>query len=75
MFERCARCGTPSATRMSFDYDARSVWLDDIVGPVPAGAGWPMCDRHADRLTPPVGWTLIDRRGSEPRLFAALEVA
>lgn len=60
---------------MSFDYAARSVWLDDIAGPVHAGTGWPMCDRHADRLTPPVGWTLVDRRGPERRLFASLEVA
>jgi len=71
MFERCVRCGAPSAARMSFDYDARSVWLDDGA----ERSGWPMCDAHADRLTPPVGWKLTDRRGSERRLFASLEVA
>jgi hypothetical protein len=75
MFERCVRCGAPSAIRMSFDYGGRVVWLDDIVEPIPVGTGWPMCDAHADRLTPPMGWTLVDRRRSERRLFASLEVA
>jgi hypothetical protein len=75
MFERCVRCGAPSAIRMCFDYGARTVWLDDIVERIRSGAGWPMCDDHADRLTPPVGWDLIDRRGPERRLFTSLEVA
>jgi hypothetical protein len=60
---------------MSYDYEARSVWLDDIVEPIRTGTGWPMCDDHAERMTPPVGWILVDRRGSERRLFSSLEVA
>jgi hypothetical protein len=53
---------------MSFDYAARAVWLEDLdanhVGP-----GHPLCVDHADRLTPPMGWTLTDRRSVTP-LFA-----
>jgi len=75
MFERCIRCGAPSGIRMAFDYDARMVWLEDLSEPIVQGSGWAMCERHADRLTPPVGWTLHDRRGSERPLFADLEVA
>jgi len=51
------------------------VWLEDLSEPIVQGSGWAMCERHADRLTPPVGWTLHDRRGSERPLFADLEVA
>lgn len=68
MVSRCARCSAPAATFMSFDYAARAVWLEDLdanhVGP-----GHPLCVDHADRLTPPMGWTLTDRRSVTP-LFA-----
>lgn len=60
---------------MSFDYERRTVWLDDLYEPIGVGAGWAMCQGHADRLTPPVGWTLLDRRAAERPLFADLEVA
>ena len=68
MLSRCSRCGTPAATFMTFDYSARAVWLDDLGahGEVP---GYAMCVDHADRLTPPMGWTLADRRTVTP-LFA-----
>ncbi len=52
---------------MTFDYDARAVWLEDV-GKV-SGPGYSMCVDHADRLTPPMGWTLTDRRSVTP-LFA-----
>ncbi|CAN5877802.1 hypothetical protein BH23ACT5_BH23ACT5_13990 [soil metagenome] len=67
MLSRCARCGNPAATYMTFDYDARAVWLEDS-GQV-SGPGYAMCVDHADRLTPPMGWTLTDRRSVTP-LFA-----
>lgn len=74
MFDTCARCGAPSGALMVFDYEARSVWLEDLDGDVQPGAGHALCADHANRLTPPLGWTLTDRR-TLSRLFAPLSVA
>lgn len=53
---------------MTFDYAERAVWLEDLG--IDAGApGYDLCVDHADRLTPPMGWTLTDRRSVTP-LFA-----
>jgi hypothetical protein len=60
---------------MAFDYDARMVWLDDLTGPVAPGAQYALCEVHAERMTPPVGWTLVDRRRPVRPLFVSLEVA
>ncbi len=74
MIEICARCGGPAAALMSFNYGERAVWLDDLDRPTQPGTGYPLCAVHADRLTPPLRWTLTDRR-NVTRLFAPLEVA
>lgn len=52
-----------------FAFDAREclVWLDPISSPG-RGAGV-LCERHSDRLSPPRGWNLLDRRGPEFRLW------
>lgn len=55
---------------MSFDYASRCMWLSDIDGPLEPGAGYLLCSLHAARLSPPVGWTLIDRRAPMARLFS-----
>ncbi|HLU53280.1 MAG TPA: DUF3499 family protein [Acidimicrobiia bacterium] len=68
MVSRCARCGNPAATFMSYDYAERAVWLEDLTNAT-AESGHPLCVDHADRLTPPLGWTLTDRRSVTP-LFA-----
>ena len=60
---------------MSFSYGERSVWLDDLTEPVTLGAAYPMCEEHAAGMTPPVGWTLVDRRTPARPLFVSLEVA
>ncbi len=59
---------------MGYHYAASEVWLEDLVEPPDPGAGYALCHRHADRFSPPLGWTLADNRHS-PRLFAPLEVA
>lgn len=58
---------------MTFVYVESSVWLDDLVDPV-TGPGYSLCADHADRMTPPQGWTLTDRR-TVTRLFAPVNVA
>lgn len=60
---------------MSFTYEDRQVWVGALDGPMEPGAGYTMCGEHADRLTPPVGWTLTDRRAVVRPLVLELEVA
>jgi len=60
---------------MAFNYRERMVWLDDITAPVMVGTQYALCETHAERLTPPVGWTLVDRRRPVRPLFVSLEVA
>jgi Protein of unknown function (DUF3499) len=69
----CTRCGAPSAAMMTFNYWDSAVWMDDIDDRV-EGFGYAMCADHADRMTPPLGWTLTDRR-TVTRLFAPVQVA
>lgn len=75
MTEFCVRCSAPAGIVMSFAYVDRAVWLDDLVEPVVPGSAYAMCEKHAGRLTPPVGWTLVDRRTAARPLFVSLEVA
>jgi hypothetical protein len=75
MTELCVRCSAPAGIVMSFSYFDRAVWLDDLTEAVAAGVAYPMCEKHAGRMTPPVGWTLVDRRTAVRPLFASLEVA
>lgn len=74
MIENCTRCGAPATSVMSYNYGDCAVWLDDLTTAVIPGAGYPVCARHADRLTPPLGWTLTDRRRTV-RLFAPAGVS
>jgi hypothetical protein len=74
MIQSCIRCGGPGAAVLSFNYDDRAVWLDDLVTPLGPGEGHALCALHANRMTPPLGWTLTDHR-TTTRLFAPLEVA
>jgi len=69
----CVRCGSPSAALMTFLYDGAAVWLDDLVAETEP-FGYALCADHADRMIPPQGWTLTDRR-TVTRLFAPLSVA
>ena len=68
MSRRCARpgCGQPADTTLSYAYDQRQVWLDDLA-PVDSPANHDLCGRHAGRTQPPRGWELRDRRtGTAP---------
>lgn len=65
----CVRCSTLAAALMTFDYGERAVWLGELDRDPRDAKGYPLCTSHADRLTPPLGWTLTDRR-NVTRLFA-----
>ena len=53
---------------MTFDYGERAVWLDELEPDTERGRGYSLCTDHADRMTPPLSWTLTDRR-NVTRLF------
>lgn len=57
---------------MTFSYADAEVWMDELVNGT--RHGYALCSDHADRMTPPQGWTLTDRR-TVTRLFAPLSVA
>ncbi|MGH9065022.1 MAG: DUF3499 family protein [Acidimicrobiales bacterium] len=68
MASTCARpgCGARAAARLTYDYDARTVWLDDL-GPGVLTLAWGMCPMHADGLRVPEGWVREDRRQAVSR--------
>ena len=69
MVKVCARpaCGAEATARFFFDASARLVILDARIEEW--GGSGILCDDHADRLTPPRGWVIDDRRVLAPRLF------
>jgi hypothetical protein len=66
---QCSRpgCGVLASASLTYDYGARRAWID------PLGEDHPMaynlCEQHADGLSVPRGWELLDRRASRD-LFA-----
>ncbi len=62
----CVRCSAPPSAVLSYAYDVREAWLVDFAGERIDGTGYPLCVTHADRITPPLGWVLHDRRVPEP---------
>ena len=72
----CRSCGTPAAAVLSFNYDDRQVWLDDISSSDDQASLGALCTAHTDSRTVPVGWELIDRRRSSDRhLFIPTEAS
>jgi hypothetical protein len=71
----CSRLGCDELAVAVFGFDARVclVWLDPLASGG-RGAGV-LCTRHADRMSPPRGWNLLDRRGAEARLWIGLTTA
>jgi hypothetical protein len=60
---RCARplCNQHAAVVLLFDYGARSVVLDWVPAERDPNL-LEICVEHADRFTPPLGWTSADER-------------
>lgn len=60
----CARpgCGDPASAMLTFQYATGTVWLLDLSDPDPCAID--LCSRHAERTTPPLGWTVHDRRAA-----------
>jgi hypothetical protein len=68
MNRACARpaCGHPAAATFVYDYQARTTWLDALAGEAHP-MSYDLCAAHADALTVPQGWRLVDRR--DPAVF------
>ena len=68
----CARPGCRDAATATFvyDYAERTTWLDALAGERHPMA-YDLCPAHADALTVPRGWRLVDRR-DDARLEGAL---
>lgn len=66
---RCSRCSQPATALMRFEYAGARIWIDDLEDGTDRSA-YPFCDRHAASMSPPVGWSLDDRRSPMLSLFA-----
>ena len=60
-------CARPASTRLVIDVRNLVVSVDLRVDEV--GGAAVLCDQHAERIVPPRGWTIDDRRILAPRLF------
>lgn len=53
---------------LGYDYAAKQAFIDDAAPGEPSPHVYVLCTPCAERLNPPRGWDLIDRR-AEPPLF------
>jgi hypothetical protein len=76
MARLCSRpaCAAPASATMSYDYRARSAWLDDLT-PTAEPNGYDLCLPHAERLGVPVGWSCTDRRSTLMRSLVFERIA
>ena len=76
MRRSCERlgCGEPAAIAYGIDIGTLVVWLE-FASPDAAHHLNVLCDRHAERLIRPRGWSIEDRREGTSRLFVAAQKA
>ena len=55
------RCGAEPVVTVSLAYGDRAVLIEDLA-PERDPSLLDLCREHAGRMTPPVGWTVRDRR-------------
>src|SRR5207253_11146409 len=60
---RCAKmnCDQPPSATVTLSYGSREVLVDDLLGE-PDPNLLDLCPTHVSRMTPPIGWSLHDRR-------------
>lgn len=71
---RCLRCSIPATSLLTYDHGAAEAYLTDARGDEAMYEGIALCETHAGRFSPPVGWALVDRRHRDITLFALREV-
>jgi hypothetical protein len=59
----CSRpgCSEPACATLTYVYSISRAWLDELLDERDPHA-YDLCQRHADRVKPPHGWQLLDRR-------------
>jgi hypothetical protein len=59
----CARpgCSQPAVATLSFDYADRTAWIERLAAEAHP-SNHDLCEKHADNLSVPRGWTLDDSR-------------
>lgn len=69
---RCSKpaCAEIASVVLAYDYGQQTVVLEDATGGDISPHHYAMCLRCAEKLTPPRGWSVDDRRVAVP-LFAA----
>jgi Protein of unknown function (DUF3499) len=67
MARGCTRpgCGDAATATFVYDYARRTTWLDPLAVERHPMA-YDLCRRHADALSVPRGWQLVDRRTPPP---------
>ncbi len=67
MDRQCARpgCAEQASATLTFDYAGQRAWLEELAA-TPSPATYDLCERHADRLSVPNGWSCDDRRPPPP---------
>lgn len=73
MARSCARpaCGGRATATFEYNYADQIVYLDPLADEAHP-ALYDVCTRHADSLTVPRGWTLLDRRRGRSALAGFL---
>ncbi len=62
-------CHHQAVAAIRFDAVTCQVWID----PLAADATQLLCQQHAERLSPPRGWVVVDRRGGQTVIVSADE--
>ncbi|MDH4657523.1 DUF3499 domain-containing protein [Corynebacterium pyruviciproducens] len=59
-FRRCCRpgCGRPAVATLSYAYSESTAYLGPLA-PTSNPHMWDLCEKHAESIRPPVGWTLL----------------
>jgi hypothetical protein len=59
------RCGQPPVATVALAYTERTVVVSDLL-PERDPNLLDLCDEHVARMTPPVGWVVVDERAAAP---------
>ena len=59
------RCGQPPVATVALAYTERTVVVSDLL-PERDPNLLDLCDEHVARMTPPVGWVVVDERAVAP---------
>ena len=76
MSRQCNRAGCcdPATATLGYDYAERAAWVVDLTDE-PHPATYELCERHADGMNVPMGWSLSDQRRIVTPLFETAQAS